>query len=146
MRRDETFAVIGDKLQQILSLLIIERDLAVAHEKDGIDVSETGAPACRLTRCLERTVRDDVGIRSYIGVVKAGFVADALNRRQSVASRFVLTNSVSSVGPGKDYFAAGAPAASPAAAAAARSTLTSPTLWQRSGLRGILLRRILLRW
>ena len=101
---DETFAVVMHELQEVGFLLVVEGDLAVTEEKDGVDVGEAGTAAGRLPGGHQRVVGNDVGIGAYPGVVETGLVADTFDGCESVSDGFVLCDAVAGIGPGEDGF------------------------------------------
>src|SRR5262245_61226942 len=78
VRSDEAVAV-ADKLQQFFLLRRLERDLAMPHEEDRVDVAETRAAAGGCAVGLLGRLRNDVRVSADEGVPHAGVVAEPLD-------------------------------------------------------------------
>src|SRR5262249_2924773 len=121
MSRDESFAVIMNKLQQIRFLLLIQLNLAVSHEKDGVRHCEARTTARRLPGGHHWMIGNDIGVCPDKCVPKTRFITEPFDDRQGVRSRVVLRDAIASVGP-RQYDLA-CPRRSAAAAAALTTSL-----------------------
>src|SRR6187431_1132768 len=115
MGSHETFAF-PHELQQLFALRRIERNLAVSHEEDRVDVAEIRSTARGRSVGLLRRGRDDVRVGADERVPLAGLVAKLLDDRERVADRLVLGLTVARVRPCEDALARRAAATATTAA------------------------------
>ena len=95
----KSLTFIPDKREQLRFLLSGQVDLPVAEKKDGVDIGEAWPAAGGLSGRHERRLRNDRGVRPYIGVVHTRFIAEPLDDSQRVGHGLMLPDAVTRVRP-----------------------------------------------
>src|SRR5262249_25237099 len=114
--RDEAMPI-ADECQQFFLLLRSDIDFPVAQEEDAVDITQAGSPTGRTPICLECSVRDNVGLRSNIRTPETGLITEPLHDGERMRRKIMQSDSVSGIGPGKQYLPLTRAATSTAAAA-----------------------------